>query len=216
MCQDNFGIAYYNEIVKKTKKSDEVVEVVKQILTNQIDKEYILSFNLNESLMKVNNELERPNSFSFFSTDSNDKLYQNLKFKTKIIETEVLGKIFLIKDSLFKKDWTITKETKKIGKYTCILAKTIELSKVKDKKVVNVISAWFTTELPYSHGPKGYFGLPGLILEVSDNTTIIKCYEISFKDSETIKKPDKGEVVTQIKFDSIVKAKLKEIKSMKF
>jgi GLPGLI family protein len=42
----------------------------------------------------------------------------------------------------------------------------IELPKV-------TITAWYTPEIPVSQGPEGYWGLPGLILEVNDGKTTI-------------------------------------------
>jgi GLPGLI family protein len=146
-----------------------------------------LDFNLTESLYEIEKTLEKPSNFGFFSTDSDYKKYQNLKSNKKIQQTEIFGKRFLIKEDLNKMDWVITEKKKKLGKYNCILAKTIEQVIIDDKVVVNIISAWFTTELPYSHGPNGYYGLPGLILELSNNATTIYCYKIELNMKKRIK-----------------------------
>lgn len=212
--QNNYGKAYYKEVLKKSKKSnDDVAEMVKQLLKKQTNKEFVLVFNKSESLFEQEKILESPTgNFNFLSANSYNKLYQNLKTKKKIEENEVFGKIFLVKDDLNKKEWTITKYKKKIGKYNCTLAKIIE----DNEGDINVISAWFSTELPFSHGPKGYNGLPGLILELDNNVTTIYCYEIHLNTKGKIKIPNRGEVVTQKKYDSILKIKIKELKQMKF
>lgn len=58
--------------------------------------------------------------------------------------------------------WEIKKGSKKIGKYEC------------NKATANFrgrnYTAWFTTEIPVPYGPWKLFGLPGLILEASDDT----------------------------------------------
>jgi GLPGLI family protein len=41
------------------------------------------------------------------------------------------------------------------------------------------ITAWYTPEIPVSQGPEGYWGLPGLILEVNDGKTTILCSKLS-------------------------------------
>jgi hypothetical protein len=42
-------------------------------------------------------------------------------------------------------------------------------------------------EIPVSQGPEGYWGLPGLILEVNDGKTIIFMFESSFKSRKRLK-----------------------------
>ncbi|PZQ87670.1 GLPGLI family protein [Flavobacterium lindanitolerans] len=80
-------------------------------------------------------------------------------------------------------------------------------------KEVNVI-AWYTPEIPVNQGPEGYWGLPGLILEVSDDKTVILCSKIvlNSKEKTSIKAPTKGKVVTQKEYDEIVTTKMEEMK----
>ncbi|MFN3756235.1 MAG: GLPGLI family protein [Flavobacterium sp.] len=82
----------------------------------------------------------------------------------------------------------------------------------KDK----VITAWYTPDIPVPHGPDEYWGLPGLILEVSDGKTIMLCSKIVLnpKDKKEIKAPKNGKVVTQKEYDAIVTEKTKEMQEM--
>jgi GLPGLI family protein len=82
----------------------------------------------------------------------------------------------------------------------------------KDK----VITAWYTPDIPVPHGPDEYWGLPGLILEVSDGKTIMLCSKIVLnpKDKKEIKAPKNGKVVTQKEYDDIVAEKTKEMQEM--
>lgn len=74
------------------------------------------------------------------------------------------------------------------------------------------ITAWYTPEIPISQGPEGYWGLPGLILEVNDGKTTILCSKVvlNTKDKVEIKAPTNGKVVTQKEYDKIVTDKMEE------
>jgi GLPGLI family protein len=83
----------------------------------------------------------------------------------------------------------------------------------KEKEVV----AWFTMDIPVSHGPEEYWGLPGLILEVSDGKTVVLCSKIVLnpKEKTEIKPITKGSVVTQTEYDKIAKEKMEEFRNMR-
>ena len=78
------------------------------------------------------------------------------------------------------------------------------------------ITAWYTPEIPVSQGPANYWGLPGLILEVSDEQTVILCSKIVLnpKEKAEIKAPKKGEKVTQAEFQEIMAKKIQELQEM--
>jgi GLPGLI family protein len=78
------------------------------------------------------------------------------------------------------------------------------------------ITAWYTPEIPVNQGPEGYWGLPGLILEVNDGKTIILCSKVVLnpKDKSEIKAPTKGKVVNQNEYDEIVVKKMEEFREM--
>jgi GLPGLI family protein len=78
------------------------------------------------------------------------------------------------------------------------------------------ITAWYTPEIPVNQGPEGYWGLPGLILEVNDGKTTILCSKVvlNAKDKVEIKAPNNGKVVTQKEYDETVTKKMKELSEM--
>lgn len=80
-----------------------------------------------------------------------------------------------------------------------------------------LITAWYTPEIPINQGPEGYWGLPGLILEVNDGKTIILCSKVvmNAKEKAEIKAPKVGKEVTQKEYDEIVTAKMKEMQDMR-
>ncbi len=78
------------------------------------------------------------------------------------------------------------------------------------------ITAWYTPEIPVNQGPEGYWGLPGLILEVNDGKTTILCSKVvlNTKEKTEIKPPSKGKEVSQKEYDDIVIKKLEEMSEM--
>jgi GLPGLI family protein len=78
------------------------------------------------------------------------------------------------------------------------------------------ITAWYTPEIPVNQGPEGYWGLPGLILEVNDGKTTILCSKVVLnpKDKAEIKAPNNGKEVSQKEYDEIVTKKMEEMSEM--
>jgi len=169
---------------------------------------------------------------------SDGNLYKNLKDQRYLVKNELLGKIFLIDDELEKLDWKLESDTKQIGNYTAFKAtatKTIKRPNMRaifrrpnrdgttekeDKKEEEFIIkeveivAWYTPEIPVNQGPSSFWGLPGLILAVSDDITTIVCSELTLNPTEKIeiKAPSKGKRVTQAEYDKISQEKMKEMR----
>lgn len=171
--------------------------------------------------------------------------YKNVKDKTYSVDKEFMGKEFLIKDALPQLEWKMESETKVVGGYTCYKATAVkpadasdfrnyrekekkEEKKEEKEKTTNfmdefevpkeiMITAWYTPEIPVNQGPEGYWGLPGLILEVSDGKTVILCSKVvmNTKEKAEIKAPKVGKEVTQKEYDEIVTAKMKELQEMR-
>ncbi|MBT8385673.1 MAG: GLPGLI family protein [Bacteroidia bacterium] len=168
--------------------------------------------------------------------------YKNIQTKIAAKENEFSGKNFLIKDSLVTYDWKMEQETKMIGEYLCFKATTVDERPLrremqfgrgrpnmseeerkeqeeKDKARENTmelitVTAWYTLDIPVSHGPGDYWGLPGLILEISDDNTQILCTKIVMnpKEKAELKEPTKGKVVTQKEYDKIIEEKTNEMR----
>ena len=203
------------------------------------EKQYILTFNKTECLYEEEQKLEepKPSSGTSFSItfSGGGKKYLNTKDKNSIVEDEIFGKEFLIVEPLVQPEWKLIDETKKIGDYNCFKAELVipvsekqkkeyeEFLKKEEKKPAlfkmekpedKVITAWYTPEIPVNFGPDNYWGLPGLILEVSEEKLIILCSKVvlSNKEKTKIKAPNTGEKVSQKKFDEIQKKKTDSMK----
>jgi GLPGLI family protein len=79
-----------------------------------------------------------------------------------------------------------------------------------------IVTAWYTPQIPVSTGPGEYHGLPGLILEVTADKTVMLCTKIVMnpQEKETIEKPEKGEIVTRDEYNQIMKDKIQEMRDM--
>jgi len=204
------------------------------------EKTFIMDFNKTESIYEEQQKLEAPSSGSNFSVVSssgdNGKMYKNIKDRLLISEEDFFDKEFLVTDSLPDWNWKLQPEIKKIGDYTCHKAISIIAVSEKDKADYEknkkeqaegktqlftmdepkekVITAWYTTDIPLSHGPDDYWGLPGLILEVNADKTTILCSKIVInpKDKIAIKLPNKGKKVTKAEYESLTKKRLEQMK----
>jgi GLPGLI family protein len=208
-------------------------EEIRKRMQKMNQKTYVLEFDKYNSTYIEEVALEGPkiptgkNSpmiMSFGGSGKTGIYYKNIQEKRFANQTEIMGKRFLVKDSLPDYSWELSSETKNIGNYTCYKAtysKEVENKNIsfKDgdsveetKKEIIVTTAWYTPQIPLSDGPGPYQGLPGLILEMNDGKKTIVCTEIILNPSEktTILEPTKGKVVSQKKFTKIQKEKSDE------
>ena len=240
--QDFSGRATYRTYQKSSFELDSTTMAANPGIQEQMEAQmrkmfqntFTLDFTKSESMYKEEQELDAPKGpsanggFMVMVMDGNgssDILYKNISENRMANKTELMGKVFLIKDNLVAYDWELTGETKNIGIYTCYKAvnereeESIEINiidgEVKEEKVTKkrTIVAWYTPDVPVSNGPNNYGGLPGLILEVNDGDLTIVCSEIILnpKEIKEINEPTKGKIVTREKFGKISLEKTKEM-----
>jgi len=212
-------------------------------LKNRLEKSYILNFNKEESFFKEEDKLDAISGAtdSWGKNFSRGEQYKNVKENALLQSQEFYGKRFLVKDKLQEIEWKMGTESKQIGQYMCFkataLVPTTELtwfdfswdrlqlasqtnadstntqSEGSKVKMTN-IEAWYTPQIPVSHGPGEYWGLPGLILEVSAGNTTMLCSKIVLNPIQKVKIeiPDKGKIVTKNEYQSIISEKMREMR----
>ena len=190
---------------------------MKDMVKRNTEKDYVLEFKSIEStytqIEKLEAEGQGFNWMANYVGDNIGKIYKNAQDKISINETEMMGKFFLVTENLENTKWKMSGESKKIGQYTCYKASYIKKveekafsfsnwnqsnQSPKKKKFRDVeVVAWFTPEIPISSGPAFYGGLPGLIMEVTDDKTKILCTKIIMnpKEKSKIKRPKKGKII---------------------
>jgi GLPGLI family protein len=207
-------------------------------LKNRLEKTYFLTFNNTESTFLEEEKIDAISGATdswggYFSRGDH---YKNVKETTLVQSQEFYGKRFLVKDDLYRIEWSMGTETKKIGDYTCYKAKAFvpaaelnwynfswsDLRKSTDeeaeKKTLEenliIVEAWYAPQIPVAQGPAEYWGLPGLILEVSIENTTLLCTEIVInKEKATIEAPDKGKEITKKNYTITVRKKMVEMRS---
>ncbi len=217
--------------VGDSKTSPEMQKQIQEMLKKQFQKEFTLSFNASESMYKEIESLGAPQPASgvriMVAGGGGDLLYKNVKEERFSDKRDMFGKIFLVKDKLEKLEWKLENETKKIGNYTCYKATSKRMVERMRSVTINneekkemeaeeeelTITAWYTPEIPVAQGPGNFWGLPGLILEVNDGEQNMLCSKIVLnpKKKIEIKEPEKGKVVTQEKFETVMRKKMKEM-----
>ncbi len=213
---------------------------VQERLKNRLQKTYVLTFNQEESTFKEDEKLDAISG----ATDSWGKnftpgeQYKNIKTNSLVQSQEFYGKQFLVKDKLQPMEWKMDSETKQIGNYTCFKATAsipsaelgwynfswseistndaTEGSEEKEKEIaLTEVVAWYTPQIPVSQGPSDYWGLPGLILEVSVGNTTMLCSKIIMnpKEKAKIEAPEKGKVVAKMEYKEIITGKMVEMRN---
>lgn len=212
---------------------------VENRLKNRLEKTYILSFTNDESTFFEEEKIDAISGATdswggYFSRGDH---YKNIKDSKIVQSQEFYGKRFLVKDDLYKIEWTMGTESKKIGQYTCYKAKAFmpyselnwynfswgDLSAAQAKEGdekqpeenLIVVEAWYTPQIPMSQGPAEYWGLPGLILEVSAENTTLLCTEIILNKNQkiTIQAPDNGTIINKTNYTTTVREKMVDMRS---
>jgi GLPGLI family protein len=217
------------------------IKRIEEMMKNQMEKTYILTFDKTASIYKEDVKLDQGATgggpgmrFAMMGGGASGKYYKNTQTKTSAKENEFSGKNFLIKDALKTYEWKMEQETKMIGNYLCFKATTIiempanagsfsfgrrnadnkEEEKEEEQKIELVpVTAWYSMDIPVSHGPGDYWGLPGLILEINAGNTQMMCTKIVMnpKEKSDISEPKKGKVMSQKEYDVMLKEKMKEM-----
>ena len=205
-------------------------------LKNRLEKTYELTFNTTESSFKEEEKIDAisgaTDSWGAYFTRGDH--YKNISSNKLVQSQEFYGKRFLIKDTLYKIDWSISTESKKIGNYTCYKAKAFvpynelnwynfswsdlrstENKEGNDEENLIIVEAWYTPQIPMAQGPAEFWGLPGLILEVSAQNTTLLCTEVALTKEIKLQidTPDNGTEITKTAYTSTIREKMVEMRN---
>ena len=166
-----------------------------------------LMFSPNESLYTYNSDEPEEGGYSWRKSEFH--LYRNFEKDKKTDIIEMLGKTYIIDDSLHAPVWKIGNQIKDVAGYICMKAETED--PVKKQK----ITAWFAQDIPVSAGPERVNGLPGLILElnVNDGDVVIEAVNVTFRPltPDDLKLPKlKGKKINDAAYDTLIQQYIAE------
>lgn len=206
-------------------------------LKNRLEKNYVLSFNTEASIFNEEDKIDALSGAtdSWGANFARGEQFKNIKDNELVQTQEFYGKKFLVKDKLQTINWEKGTESKQIGQYTCFkatasiptseltwydfswgdLASNDEEPEGEKEIPMTQVEAWYTIQIPVSHGPAEYWGLPGLILEVSAGDTVMLCSKIVLnpKDEIVIEAPSRGKEVNKSEYQSTVQTKMLEMRN---
>ena len=223
--------------------SAEQKKAMKERMKPFLEPVYILTFDKTKSIYQQEETLDAPGSgggrgWGKMWASAGGPVYKDIATQKSLQSTEFMGKKFLISNDQNKIKWVMEKEQKMIGNYLCFKA-TAQVSKPKTMTSVwrkaekendsikdsanyqvqeeySMVTAWYTPQIPVSHGPAEFGGLPGLILELTTDRTVMLCTRVVMNPEKRIQisEPTKGEFVSRSEFENIVEVKTKEMRDM--
>jgi len=167
--------------------------------------DFELTFNRGEAFFEIKDRIgtnDFQTKISKVMLGGMKKFYSNIETEEFLKQEVAYGETFLIPFN--KPDWELSNSSKMIGKYKCYKATTFYIVVNDAGSFKKNVIAWYCPEIPYMYGPSGFFGLPGLILELTDDKRTYSATEISLNQSDyNIVKPKKGVIITQEEFEKL-------------
>lgn len=172
-----------------------------------------LYFNTTQSKYEDSEEKAEPEDEGFSWRKEVYLIKRDFASNTVYDALQMLGKTYIIEDSLQAPDWKILNDMKEVAGHVCMNAFWEDT--VKQQK----ITAWFALDIPVSAGPERLCGLPGLILEVdvNDGGMIITADKIEMKKLTTelnLPKKLKGKKIDETGYYTMLKKHAEEKRKM--
>lgn len=198
--------SYLNENFDKDKENSPLSFLNKIAAKNPIN--FKLIYNQTKSFYSLEEKMDtksHENKMAKILMGGSTRSYTDVSKEIYLNQIESYGETFLIPIQPWH--WELTNETKMIGNYLCGKATTTYIQDNPNKKFKKNVEAWYAPEINNTFGPKGFFGLPGLILELKDDRFKYVASHLNFnsKITEKIKKPSKGKDMSRKDFDDMPK-----------
>lgn len=169
-----------------------------------------LYYTKEKSIYSIVDKMDADNSIAYKLATIRFKglFYKDIVAKEKIKQTTIGN--YNVSLPFDEYNWNITNETKTISGYKCFKATCDynELSR-QGTYMTRHAETWFAPEIAVPFGPKGYDGLPGLVLEVLfGGNSYIQATKIEFdikKPKLKIERPEKGEYISFEEYEKIQK-----------
>lgn len=163
-----------------------------------------LTFNASSSLYGYESETTESEDGRWNWRNKELALYRDFDKERQTDVEEMLGKTYVVEDSLRQPQWKIGNKVRDIAGHMCLNATSTDPIKGQ------AITAWFAQDIPVSAGPERYCGLPGLILELdlNDGDVVIEATSVTFKpvaDELKQPKPKKAKKLDEKGYEALIK-----------
>ncbi|MFN4145653.1 MAG: GLPGLI family protein [Runella sp.] len=167
-----------------------------------------LVFDQNQSLYTYANEQGQSEDGQWTWRQDDYVIYRNFAQEKLIEHHEMLGRTYLLEDSLMSYNWRILNEIKDVAGYVCMKAETTDPA--KNYK----LTAWFAQDIPVGIGPERYWGLPGAILElnIDEGCVVITAQKVELKTvADELKLPKmKGRKIKNNDYNTLIQKHIAE------
>lgn len=132
----------------------------------------------------------------------------------KAVSDDLFGDIIINYDAHI--DWQLSTESKTIANYKCFKAtcKKKDFGPPGRDNMLEIV-AWYCPSIPVSIGPKGLYGLPGLILQAEEPTRQLvftaESVSLNMTKIDIITAPDKGKSISEAEYRKLVEDEIAEM-----
>jgi GLPGLI family protein len=172
----------------------------------------LLHFKATESKYENSEEEAEPGNEGWSDRKETFFMKRNFKDYTLYDGITLLGKTYLIHDSIVPPAWKIMNDMKEVAGHICMNASYNDTLR-KQNTIV-----WFALDMPVSAGPDRFTGLPGIILEVDVNNgaLVITADKIDLKPLTTeleVSAKIKGKKINMAEYTGLIEKQIKERKA---
>ena len=217
--QQNEGVVYYTRTSRWTKMIETIDYMSKQerekmayMFSNKDEwKTYnLLYFNEKESKY-INSEQKSEESDGYSDRKSEYIIKRNLEKNSTTDIIEMLGKTYIVEDSLMTPNWKILNDIKDVAGHICMKAMVEDT--IKKQKII----AWFAQDIPVNAGPERLYGLPGLILELDINNGAVIIEATKIENKKLVQELDlpkkmKGKKVNEATYQDVIRKHMADMK----
>ncbi len=172
----------------------------------------LLHFNATESKYEDSEEEAEPGNEGWSNRKEVFFMKRNFKDNTLYDGVTLLGKTYLIHDTIAPPAWKILNDMKEVAGHICMNASLIDTMRNQNTFV------WFALDMPVSAGPDRFIGLPGIILEVDINNgaLIMTADKLDLKPLTTeldVTEKIKGKKINMTEYNSLIEKQINERKA---
>lgn len=172
----------------------------------------LLHFNATESKYEDSEEEAEPGNEGWSNRKETFFMKRNFRENKVYDGITLLGKTYLIHDTITPLPWKILNDMKEVAGHICMNASLTDTLRKQNTLV------WFALDMPVSTGPDRFIGLPGIILEIDINNgaLMMTADKIDLKSLTTeleVPLKIKGKKIDMPEYTKLVEKQIKERKA---